>query len=179
MTGTEVFMQDGAPCHTARSITTWLKDEANFPLLYWIGVTSTWLRTSGGSLTDQHGYGGRYKSEQPRQEDLQCKEYHQPEEGVPLHPNLLHAQPRGGSVGCRGWRQQVLSPDNLWQFFSFTAYENKRRLNTLIILLVALHSWQFWKFLTVFDSFWQFLIVFDSFWQLLTVFNSFFSFCQA
>ena len=37
MTGTEVFMQDGAPCHMARSITTWLKDEANFPVLDWIG----------------------------------------------------------------------------------------------------------------------------------------------
>ena len=33
MTGTEVFMQEGAPCHMARSITTWLKDEANFPVL--------------------------------------------------------------------------------------------------------------------------------------------------
>ena len=37
MTGTEVVMQDGAPCHMARSITTWLKDEANFPVLDWIG----------------------------------------------------------------------------------------------------------------------------------------------
>ena len=34
-TGTEVFMQDGAPCHMARSITTWLKD--GFRVLDWIG----------------------------------------------------------------------------------------------------------------------------------------------
>ena len=35
MTGTEVFMQDGAPCHTARSITTWLKD-SKVPVLDWV-----------------------------------------------------------------------------------------------------------------------------------------------
>ena len=36
MTGTEVFMQDGAPCHTARSITTWLKD-SKVPVPDWVG----------------------------------------------------------------------------------------------------------------------------------------------
>ena len=29
-------MQDGAPCHTARSITTWLKD-SKVPVLDWVG----------------------------------------------------------------------------------------------------------------------------------------------
>ena len=36
MTGTEVFMQDGAPCHTARSVTAWLNDQ-DVPVLDWIG----------------------------------------------------------------------------------------------------------------------------------------------
>ena len=36
MTGCKVFMQDGAPCHTARSITTWLKD-SKVPVLDWVG----------------------------------------------------------------------------------------------------------------------------------------------
>ena len=36
MTGCEVFMQDGAPCHTARSITAWLKD-SKVPVLDWVG----------------------------------------------------------------------------------------------------------------------------------------------
>ena len=37
MTGCEVFMQDGAPCHTARSIKTWLADHAEIPVLDWVG----------------------------------------------------------------------------------------------------------------------------------------------
>ena len=36
MTGTEIFMQDGAPCHTARSVTAWLNDQ-DVPVLDWIG----------------------------------------------------------------------------------------------------------------------------------------------
>ena len=37
MTGCEVFMQDGAPCHTARSIKAWLADHAEIPVLDWVG----------------------------------------------------------------------------------------------------------------------------------------------
>ena len=35
-TGCSIFMQDGAPCHTARSILTWL-NEADVPVLDWVG----------------------------------------------------------------------------------------------------------------------------------------------
>ena len=35
-TGTRIFMQDGAPCHKARTIMTWL-DESGVPVLDWVG----------------------------------------------------------------------------------------------------------------------------------------------
>ena len=36
MTGCSVFMQDGAPCHTARSIMAWLA-ASKVPVLEWVG----------------------------------------------------------------------------------------------------------------------------------------------
>ena len=36
MTGCSVFMQDGAPCHTAKSIKAWLSD-SGVPVLDWVG----------------------------------------------------------------------------------------------------------------------------------------------
>ena len=35
-TGCNLFMQDGAPCHKARSIMAWLSDH-NVPVLEWVG----------------------------------------------------------------------------------------------------------------------------------------------
>ena len=37
MTGTEMFMQDSAPCQMSRFVTTWLNEEANVLVLEWIG----------------------------------------------------------------------------------------------------------------------------------------------
>ena len=58
MTDTEVFMQGGAPCHTARSVTIWLKDKANVRVLDWIGQSCEPL---AGAQADHCGYLGRYK----------------------------------------------------------------------------------------------------------------------
>ena len=63
MTGCEVFMQDGAPCHTARSIKAWLSDHAEIPVLDWVGqscdlnpIENLW--TLEGAQSDHCGYGG-------------------------------------------------------------------------------------------------------------------------
>ena len=49
MTGCTTFMQDGAPCHTARTIKEWLANHAEVPVLDWVGraVISTQLRICG------------------------------------------------------------------------------------------------------------------------------------
>ena len=98
-------MQDGAPCHTARSITTWLKD-SKVQVLDWVSQSC--------DLNPIENLWRELKQIIARMEgatnlnDLSRLEDSRPEEGVPRRPHLLHAQPRAGRRGRRGGRHQVL-----------------------------------------------------------------------
>ena len=98
-------MQDGAPCHTAKSIMTWLAD-SKVPVLKWVGnppdcnpIENLWR---GQQL------GRRQQSRRARRQDQEGVEEPGQEQDLPRQDDQLNAEPDRGRQCRQGQRDQVL-----------------------------------------------------------------------